>query len=190
MQLSGGRGQRWHRRTLRRGWRHSRIASPSSSWKPSTPGGSIPETARGGRRSSRPTGCTRHGMRRQTATASPRVATSSRESCSGAPFDGIHLLNLPDVSVDGDSATSRVHFQFLGAYRARSVPPQDDRVLRRLLSADGRSLADRPARHDDLLARGRGDVGIPVGQRDSWPDVHGLIVRTGGADAARRRWRR
>src|SRR5213592_2233882 len=36
--------------------------------------------------------------------------------CAEAPFDGIHLLHMPQISLDGDRATSRVHLQFLASF--------------------------------------------------------------------------
>jgi hypothetical protein len=36
--------------------------------------------------------------------------------CSEAPFDGIHLLHMPQITLDGDRATSRVHLQFLASF--------------------------------------------------------------------------
>src|SRR5436853_5960071 len=37
--------------------------------------------------------------------------------CAEAPFDGIHLLHMPQITLDGDRATSRVHLQFLASFR-------------------------------------------------------------------------
>ena len=39
--------------------------------------------------------------------------------CSQAPFDGIHFLHLAQVSIDGDSAVSRVHLEFVAAFHDR-----------------------------------------------------------------------
>src|SRR5438270_3354450 len=36
--------------------------------------------------------------------------------CAEAPFDGIHLLHIPQITLDGDKATSRVHLQFLASF--------------------------------------------------------------------------
>jgi hypothetical protein len=36
--------------------------------------------------------------------------------CTDAPFDGIHLLHLPEIRLDGDRATSRVHLQFMATF--------------------------------------------------------------------------
>ena len=38
--------------------------------------------------------------------------------CSGAPFDGIHLTHLPQCSFEGDEARSRIHLEFVAAFRA------------------------------------------------------------------------
>lgn len=42
--------------------------------------------------------------------------------CCDAPFDGIHFLHLPQISVDGDSAVSRVHLEFVCAFLDREAP--------------------------------------------------------------------
>ncbi|GAA4487991.1 nuclear transport factor 2 family protein [Microbacterium panaciterrae] len=36
--------------------------------------------------------------------------------CREAPFDGIHLLHLPQLRLDGDSASARIHLQFHGSW--------------------------------------------------------------------------
>ena len=36
--------------------------------------------------------------------------------CTEAPFDGIHLMNMPQITLDGDRATSRVHLQFFASF--------------------------------------------------------------------------
>jgi hypothetical protein len=38
--------------------------------------------------------------------------------CSEATFDGIHLLHLPQLTLDGDRATGRVHLHFLASFPA------------------------------------------------------------------------
>ena len=38
--------------------------------------------------------------------------------CTNAPFDGIHLLHLPQLTISGDTATSRVHLQFIGEFHS------------------------------------------------------------------------
>ncbi len=42
--------------------------------------------------------------------------------CSNAPFDGLHLLHLPQITIDGDDATSRIHLEFVGAFHAPGNP--------------------------------------------------------------------
>ena len=42
--------------------------------------------------------------------------------CADAPFDGIHLMHLPHITVDGDTATSRIHLEFVAAFRADGSP--------------------------------------------------------------------
>lgn len=39
--------------------------------------------------------------------------------CRKAPFEGIHLLHLPQLRFEGDSATARIHLEFHGSW------PQD-----------------------------------------------------------------
>jgi hypothetical protein len=36
--------------------------------------------------------------------------------CSEAAFAGIHLLHMPQITLDGDRATGRVHLQFLASF--------------------------------------------------------------------------
>ena len=36
--------------------------------------------------------------------------------CTDAAFDGIHLLHMPQITLDGDRAMSRVHLQFLASF--------------------------------------------------------------------------
>jgi hypothetical protein len=36
--------------------------------------------------------------------------------CSEATFAGIHLLHMPQITLDGDRATGRVHLQFLASF--------------------------------------------------------------------------
>ena len=42
--------------------------------------------------------------------------TSLADYCERAPFDGIHMLHLPQLAVDGDMATARIHLEFHGAW--------------------------------------------------------------------------
>ena len=42
--------------------------------------------------------------------------------CSNAPFDGIHLLHLPSITLAGNRATSRVHMEFLGWWHGDGSP--------------------------------------------------------------------
>ena len=43
---------------------------------------------------------------------------SLAEFCSNAPFDGIHLLHVPQFTIAGDTARARVHLRFVGTFRA------------------------------------------------------------------------
>ena len=40
-----------------------------------------------------------------------------RRFCCDAPFSGIHFLHLPQITLDGDAATSRIHLEFYGSFR-------------------------------------------------------------------------
>jgi hypothetical protein len=42
--------------------------------------------------------------------------------CSDAPFDGIHLMHLPQITVIGDAAESRVHLEFVSAFHEGDAP--------------------------------------------------------------------
>lgn len=44
------------------------------------------------------------------------------EFCTNAPFDGVHLLHLPQLSIDGDTATARIHLEFVGLFHAPGNP--------------------------------------------------------------------
>lgn len=43
--------------------------------------------------------------------------TALSEFCSDAPFEGIHMLHLPQLTIDGDRATARIHLDFHGSWR-------------------------------------------------------------------------
>lgn len=36
--------------------------------------------------------------------------------CDHAPYTGIHLMHLPQISMDGDRATSRIHMEWFGSF--------------------------------------------------------------------------
>jgi hypothetical protein len=42
--------------------------------------------------------------------------------CSEAPFDGIHLMHLPQCTFDGDEARSRIHLEFVAAFHGDGNP--------------------------------------------------------------------
>jgi SnoaL-like domain len=42
--------------------------------------------------------------------------------CTNAPFSGIHYLHLPQLSIDGDVATGRVHLEFVAAFNDDGAP--------------------------------------------------------------------
>jgi ketosteroid isomerase-like protein len=80
--------------------------------------------------------------------------------CSNAPFDGIHLLHLPQVTFDGDTARSRMHLEFVGRFHSSGSPTvrvvgyYDVSYVR---CADGWSIARRVtttfSRHDTSTSR-------------------------------------
>ena len=42
--------------------------------------------------------------------------------CREARFDGLHLLHLPQLDVRSDTATGRVHLEFLGSFHGTAAP--------------------------------------------------------------------
>lgn len=42
--------------------------------------------------------------------------------CNEAPFAGLHLMHLPQVSFDGDRATARTHLEFIGLFDDTGAP--------------------------------------------------------------------
>ena len=42
--------------------------------------------------------------------------------CSGAAWDGIHLLHLPQLTIAGDRAEGRVHLEFIGLFHGSGAP--------------------------------------------------------------------
>lgn len=44
------------------------------------------------------------------------------EFCTNAPFDGIHYLHLPQLTVDGDTAQARIHLEFVGLFHTAGNP--------------------------------------------------------------------
>jgi SnoaL-like domain len=66
--------------------------------------------------------------------------------CNDVPVSGIHLLNVPQVTIDGDRATSRVHFSFHsqearhGTVQHRSIIGYYDVAYQRI---DGHWLIER-----------------------------------------------
>lgn len=58
------------------------------------------------------------------------------QMCREAPFHGMHLINLPEITVTGDTAIGRLHFQFFtaggGEQPAKSLVGYYDAEYRRL----------------------------------------------------------
>ncbi|WP_186629747.1 nuclear transport factor 2 family protein [Rhodococcus sp. BP22] len=50
--------------------------------------------------------------------------TALNEYCSGVPFEGIHMLHLPQLAIDGDRATARIHLDFHGSWRNSADAPR------------------------------------------------------------------
>ncbi|MEU4014709.1 nuclear transport factor 2 family protein [Microbacterium sp. NPDC028030] len=47
-----------------------------------------------------------------------------RAFCSDAAFAGIHFLHLPQLMLDGDTATARIHLEFHGDYAEDAGAPR------------------------------------------------------------------
>ena len=47
-----------------------------------------------------------------------------RAFCDDAPFTGIHLMHLPQITIDGHRATSRVHMEWFGSFDTAGSPSQ------------------------------------------------------------------
>lgn len=66
------------------------------------------------------------------------------EMCRTAPFHGMHLINLPEIVITGDTAVGRLHFQFFTAAAldqpAKSLVAYYDAEYQRL---DGQWLLHR-----------------------------------------------
>ena len=41
--------------------------------------------------------------------------------CTNAPFDGLHLLHPPELVIEGDDATARVHLVFMGSFHGEGA---------------------------------------------------------------------
>ena len=42
--------------------------------------------------------------------------------CTDAPFTGIHFMHLPQITLSRDSASSRIHLEFIGAFEGDGSP--------------------------------------------------------------------
>jgi hypothetical protein len=51
-----------------------------------------------------------------------RGATALRTFCDTAPYTGVHLMHLPQISLAGDRATSRVHMEWFGSFDSPGSP--------------------------------------------------------------------
>src|SRR5688500_796701 len=56
------------------------------------------------------------GLDKNTKGTYVEGADNLRRFCSEAPFTGIHFLHLPQLTLDGDRATSRIHLEFYGSF--------------------------------------------------------------------------
>jgi len=58
--------------------------------------------------------------RERRSDLSTGTSVRGRESlhafCNDAPYTGIHLMHLPQISIDGDRARSRVHMEWFGSF--------------------------------------------------------------------------
>lgn len=48
--------------------------------------------------------------------------------CSNAPYDGLHLMHMPQLTIDGDDALARVHLEFRGTFHAVDADGQHPTV--------------------------------------------------------------
>lgn len=55
-----------------------------------------------------------------------RGRESLKNFCDDAPFDGLHLFHLPQITVVGDRATARIHLEYRGMWPRESGTPQVD----------------------------------------------------------------
>lgn len=53
-----------------------------------------------------------------------RGRESLRAFCDDAPFTGIHLMHLPQITIDGDRARSRIHMEWFGSFDTPGSPSQ------------------------------------------------------------------
>lgn len=51
-------------------------------------------------------------------------AQALADYCRNTPFEGIHLLHLPQLVIDGDRATARIHLEFHGSWRDEAGEPR------------------------------------------------------------------
>lgn len=47
-----------------------------------------------------------------------------REFCTHAPFVGIHMMHLPQLTLDGDRAKARIHLEFHGSFANEPGSPR------------------------------------------------------------------
>lgn len=45
-----------------------------------------------------------------------RGRSNLRDYCNQAPYNGIHYMHLPQITIDGQTATSRIHLEFYGSF--------------------------------------------------------------------------
>lgn len=45
-----------------------------------------------------------------------------RAYCNSAPYRGIHFMHLPQITIDGDVARSRIHLEFYGSFETEGAP--------------------------------------------------------------------
>jgi ketosteroid isomerase-like protein len=46
----------------------------------------------------------------------PQGRAALADYCSHAPYDGLHLMHVPQLTIDGDDAYARVHLEFRGTF--------------------------------------------------------------------------
>lgn len=52
----------------------------------------------------------------------PKGRTALADWCTNAPYDGLHLMHVPQLNIDGDDASARVHLEFRGTFHREGNP--------------------------------------------------------------------
>jgi hypothetical protein len=69
---------------------------------------------------------------RGAAPGDPRRPTGRAQLadyCSHAPYDGLHLMHVPQLTIDGDDAYARIHLEFRGTFHTAANAGANSSVL-------------------------------------------------------------